>query len=39
LRDFWMAQADLDMALVGKPSLTPIAGPSMRPDEASGAGH
>jgi outer membrane protein TolC len=39
LRDFWMAQADLDMALVGKPSLTPTAGPSMRPAEASGAGH
>jgi hypothetical protein len=23
LRDFWLAQADLDMALIGKPSLTP----------------
>lgn len=39
LRDFWMAQADLDMALVGKPSLTPSAGPSMGPVEANGAGH
>ncbi len=24
-RDFWLAQADLDMALVGKPSLMPMA--------------
>jgi hypothetical protein len=23
-RDFWLAQADLDMALIGKPSLTPL---------------
>ena len=26
LRDFWIAQADLDMALIGKPSMN--AGPS-----------
>ncbi|MSQ72703.1 MAG: TolC family protein [Betaproteobacteria bacterium] len=25
LRDFWLAQADLDMALIGKPSLNPPA--------------
>jgi outer membrane protein TolC len=39
LRDFWLAQADLDMALVGKPSLTPSAGPVMGAAEAGGAGH
>jgi outer membrane protein TolC len=28
LRDFWVARADLDMALIGKPSLAPpAAGP------------
>jgi hypothetical protein len=26
LRDFWVARADLDMALIGKPSLAPPAG-------------
>ena len=29
LRDFWIAQADLDMALIGKPSLSAAAGPAM----------
>ena len=30
LRDFWLAQADLDMALIGKPGLTPlVAAPGM----------
>ncbi len=38
LRDFWIAQADLDMALIGKPSLTATAGPAMAV-EAAGAGH
>ncbi len=38
LRDFWIAQADLDMALIGKPSLTAASGPSMAA-EAAGAGH
>ena len=33
LRDFWIAQADLDMALVGKPSLST----SVRPVTASAA--
>ena len=28
LRDFWIAQADLDMALIGKPSLAAAAGPA-----------
>lgn len=34
LRDFWIAQADLDMALIGKPSLAAVAGPAV----AAGAG-
>jgi outer membrane protein TolC len=38
LRDFWIAQADLDMALIGKPSLTASGGPAMAA-EATGAGH
>ena len=37
-RDFWIAHADLDMALLGKPGLTATSGPSMAPD-AGGAGH
>lgn len=38
LRDFWIAQADLDMALIGKPSLAAMAGPAMAA-EAGGAPH
>ena len=38
LRDFWIAQADLDMALIGKPSLAAAAGPAKAADSA-GAGH
>jgi hypothetical protein len=38
LRDFWIAQADLDMALIGKPSLAAAAGPAMAA-EAAAAGH
>ena len=38
LRDFWIAQADLDMALIGKPNLSAAAGPAMALD-AGGAGH
>lgn len=38
LRDFWVAQADLDMALIGKPSLAAAAGPALAA-EAAGAGH
>ena len=34
LRDFWIAQADLDMALIGKPSMSATASPGM----ASGQG-
>ena len=39
LRDFWIAQADLDMALVGKPSLTAAAGPAMAAGAAGDPGH
>jgi outer membrane protein TolC len=28
-RDFWLAEADLDMALIGKPSMTPMSAPAM----------
>ena len=38
LRDFWIAQADLDMALIGKPTLAAAAGPAMKA-EAAGAPH
>jgi len=38
LRDFWIAQADLDMALIGKPSLAAMAGPAMAA-EPGGAPH
>ncbi|MDO9286906.1 MAG: TolC family protein [Aquabacterium sp.] len=38
LRDFWIAQADLDMALIGKPSLAAAAGPAMAV-ESGGAAH
>ena len=38
LRDFWLAQADLDMALIGKPSLAAASGPAMAA-EAGGGGH
>ena len=34
LRDFWIAQADLDMALIGKPSLAAAAGPAMAAEAA-----
>lgn len=39
LRDFWIAQSDLDMALVGQPSLTPVAGPAMSAGAAGDPGH
>ena len=35
LRDFWLAQADLDMALIGKPSLS---GPGASAAVAAGGG-
>jgi len=40
LRDFWIAQADLDMALVGKPNLSTAATASAgAAAESGGAGH
>ena len=38
LRDFWLAQADLDMALLGKPGLSAMSTPAMAAAEA-GAAH
>ncbi|WP_088286003.1 TolC family protein [Ideonella sp. A 288] len=38
-RDFWLAQADLDMALIGKPTLAPAAGPAMASDASGAAAH
>ena len=38
LRDFWLAQADLDMALLGKPSLSAMPAATAAGD-AAGAGH
>jgi outer membrane protein TolC len=38
LRDFWIARADLDMALIGKPDLTSAARPAPQADPG-GAGH
>jgi outer membrane protein TolC len=39
LRDFWIAQADLDMALIGKPDLAAAAGPAGTTAAAQPAGH
>ena len=39
LRDFWIAQADLEMALIGRPSLAAAAGPATAAADAGGAGH
>ncbi|MEI8267392.1 MAG: TolC family protein [Betaproteobacteria bacterium] len=39
LRDFWIAQAELDMALVGKPSLTSAAPPAAAGAQPAGGGH
>ena len=38
LRDFWIARADLDMALVGKPALAMPSGPTTAAAEAGGGG-
>ncbi|MBT9597349.1 MAG: TolC family protein [Vitreoscilla sp.] len=38
-RDFWLAQADLDMALVGKPSLAAASAVTAASAESGGAGH
>ena len=37
LRAFWLAQADLDMALIGKPSMTPAGSQSMAAEPAAAA--
>jgi outer membrane protein TolC len=37
LRDFWIAQADLDMALIGKPSMAAPAGPAMATEVGTAA--
>jgi outer membrane protein TolC len=39
LRDFWIAQADLDMALVGKPSLSAAAAPVVNGAASGDPGH
>ena len=39
LRDFWLAQADLEMALIGKPSLAPRGTPLMTTAADGGAAH
>jgi outer membrane protein TolC len=38
-RDFWIAQADLETALLGKPSLTAAAAGASTPAAEAGAGH
>ena len=39
LRDFWIAQADLELALIGQPSLAAPAGAAMAGGDAGGPGH
>jgi outer membrane protein TolC len=39
LRDFWIAQADLELALIGRPRLAAAAGPTMNAADTGGAGH
>lgn len=39
LRDFWLAQADLEMALVGRPALSPLAGPALSTADSGSAPH
>jgi outer membrane protein TolC len=36
-RDFWLAQADLDMALIGRPALSPAPAAAMAPEAAAAA--
>jgi outer membrane protein TolC len=38
-RDFWLAQTDLDMALIGKPQMTPMAGPNKPMSAGDGQAH
>ncbi|MDO9096215.1 MAG: TolC family protein [Rubrivivax sp.] len=39
LRDFWLAQSDLDMALIGKAAMAAPAGPAAAAMDGGGAGH
>lgn len=39
LRDFWVSKADLDMAMIGKPSLTPMASGGAMAAGGDGGGH
>jgi outer membrane protein TolC len=39
LRDFWLAEVDLEMALVGKPALTPAAMPAAAAAAGGGDAH
>jgi len=39
LRDYWVAKSDLEMAMIGKPSLTVMAGAAMGGGGDGGAGH
>ena len=39
LRDFWIAQADLDMALIGKPNPGAASGTGMAPAETGAGAH
>lgn len=39
LRDFWLAQADLDMALIGTPSMTAMPAASMSAPDSGAAAH
>jgi outer membrane protein TolC len=38
-RDFWLADADLEMALIGKPQMTPMASPSNTMSAGDGEAH
>jgi outer membrane protein TolC len=38
-RDFWLAEADLDMALIGKPTMTPLSGPNKTTSAGDGEAH
>jgi outer membrane protein TolC len=39
LRDFWLAQSDLDMALIGKAAVAAPTGPAAAAMDGGGAGH
>ena len=39
LRDFWLAQADLDLALIGRPTLAEAAGPTAAAAPEAAGGH